>query len=199
MNAVLLSSENNDWGTPRALFEGIHARFRFTVDAAAHSRNNRLARYWSPEDSGLLHTWAGERVWLNPPYDDLDNFVGKARHEATAHGTRSALVVLLLPNRPDGWWHAHVERPEGRLLRSWYCPDSRVEWLAWEGLTVGIHRWPSRIPFVRPEGGTGAPFPNVVVIFVPRAEGRKHARPRRAGRWEGEGLAPLDWRAPATF
>lgn len=55
---------------------------------------------------GLAQPWAGERVWCNPPYSNIEPWAEKARLEVDAE-----LVVLLLPaNRTEqGWWQRQVE------------------------------------------------------------------------------------------
>lgn len=106
-------------GTPPGLVAAAEARWvpgGFTVDAAAQSTNAKVARYWSKIDNGLEQPWAGERVWCNPPYDDIGPWVRKAaRMEAE-------VAVLLLPVRASRpWWHdlmrsgAFLDFLEGRV------------------------------------------------------------------------------------
>jgi phage N-6-adenine-methyltransferase len=106
----------DDRATDPAVFSELHARFRFTVDAAAAPHNAKLPRFWTLHNSGLARSWAGERVWCNPPYSSLDEWVGKASSETSA-----ALIVMLLPaNRTEQmWWQTHIEpfRDRGARLR----------------------------------------------------------------------------------
>lgn len=83
-----------------------HERFGFTVDAAATVANARLPRFWTVEDDALSQSWAGERVWCNPPYSDILPWVDKAWTEIDA-----VLIVMLLPaNRTEQrWWQEGVE------------------------------------------------------------------------------------------
>lgn len=92
--------------TDPVLFEGWHERFRLSIDAAALPHNAKLPRFWTPEDDGLRQSWAGERVWCNPPYSDVPAWVRKAWRETSAE-----VVVMLLPaNRTEqGWWQDLVE------------------------------------------------------------------------------------------
>ncbi len=95
----------DDRQTVPEIFETFDRRFRFTVDAAASSRNAQLPRYWTVETDGLAQDWRGERVWCNPPYSTIRPWVEKAaRREAE-------LAVLLLPaNRTEqAWWQDVVE------------------------------------------------------------------------------------------
>jgi phage N-6-adenine-methyltransferase len=99
--------------TPREFFEPLHGRFGFTLDAAALPHNAKCERFFTPEDDGLVQSWAGERVWCNPPYSDIEPWTEKARTGG------AQLAVLLLPaNRTEqGWWQRQVEpyRREGSV------------------------------------------------------------------------------------
>jgi len=87
-------------------FAPLHERFKFTIDAAATRANARLERYWTPGDDALSRSWAGERVWCNPPHSNVAAWVAKAWRESAAD-----LVVMLTPaNRTEQhWWQEHVE------------------------------------------------------------------------------------------
>lgn len=89
-------------------FDPLHAIHRFTVDAAASDDAHVLPRYWTREMDGLIMPWFRERVWCNPPYSNIERWVGKAWEEVQ---DGCALVVMLLPaNRCEqGWWQRHVE------------------------------------------------------------------------------------------
>lgn len=92
-------------------------RFRFTIDAAASTENARLPRFWTAEQDALVQSWAGERIWCNPPYSDIRPWVEKAWQERNTE-----LIVMLLPaNRTEqGWWQDTVEPfrdRSDRLLR----------------------------------------------------------------------------------
>ena len=105
------SSARQDWETPPALFAALHARFRFTVDGAAHAGNAKLERYWS---DAFAQSWRGERVWCNPPYGryQIPFIEEAARREAE-------LAVLLIPVRTDTgvWQEIVLDRTEVWFLR----------------------------------------------------------------------------------
>lgn len=119
-------------------FAPLHERFRFTIDAAASATNARLERYWTIEDNALEQSWAGERVWCNPPYSDVRAWVSKGWREWTCE--RAELIVMLLPaNRTEQrWWQEmiepHRDNPSGPM---------RVEFL------------PGRMRFDRPNAIIG--------------------------------------------
>lgn len=96
----------DDRATTPEDFDPLHARFAFTLDAAAAAHNTKCERYYSIEDDGLAQSWEGERVWCNPPYSSIEPWVEKANAE-----TGARLIVMLLPaNRTEqGWWQRRVE------------------------------------------------------------------------------------------
>jgi phage N-6-adenine-methyltransferase len=117
--------------TAPEVFDPLHTRFGFTIDAAALPRNAKLARFWTPDDDALVQPWAGERVWCNPPYSDIEPWVRKAHDEwrlrrpGESLGAAELIVMLVPANRTEqGWWQRQVEpyRRERRL-------DFRVEFL----------------------------------------------------------------------
>lgn len=112
--------EVDDRGTAPEIFGPLMARF--TVDVAASAANAKCPRFYTVADDGLSRSWAGERVWCNPPYSDIRPWVAKAWASPGAE-----LVVMLLPaNRTEQqWWQRLVEpyrdRP-GSPLRSEFLP-----------------------------------------------------------------------------
>lgn len=100
--------EVDNLATTPEVFDPLHERFGFTIDVAALPHNAKLERYFTPEDDGLAQSWAGERVWCNPPYSHIEPWVAKAHAE---HAAGAELIVMLLPaNRTEqGWWQRQVE------------------------------------------------------------------------------------------
>lgn len=98
--------EVDDRGTTWEMFAPLDARFRFTIDVAAADHNAKVSTYYTREEDGLAQSWAGHRVWCNPPYSDIGAWVRKAWAETDAE-----LVVMLLPaNRTEQrWWQDHIE------------------------------------------------------------------------------------------
>lgn len=81
----------------------------FTIDVAASAANTKCARFYDEAADGLTQSWAGERVWCNPPYShpNLDRWIRKAWAE---HGAAECIVMLLPANRTEqAWWMELVE------------------------------------------------------------------------------------------
>ncbi len=109
-------SSVDDRKTSPEVFDPLHTRFAFTIDVAASTENAKLPRFYTIEDDGLARSWAGERVWCNPPYSNIRTWVEKADIEEEAE----SIVMILPANRTEqGWWQDLVEpvrdRPGSRL------------------------------------------------------------------------------------
>ena len=107
------NGDGRHWATPPEVFDPLHAEFRFTLDPCATASSAKVPRFYSEHDEpgssgvdGLSRSWAGERVFMNPPYGrEVYAWTRKARDEAA----RGALVVGLLPASTDlKWWHEDV-------------------------------------------------------------------------------------------
>ena len=111
---VLFSSAKMDWGTPVELFRCLHRMFRFTLDACADKQNHKLDHYYDEQADGLRQCWAGERVFVNPPYGrQVVSWVDKALFEYRANDVSS---VMLLPSRTCTRWFHDLVLPNARVM-----------------------------------------------------------------------------------
>lgn len=113
----LMSSDRDDWETPRSLFEELNAEFSFTLDAASSDSNAKCERHYTVEDDGLSKDRGGETVFCNPPYGrDVKLWAKKACEESMKPGTT---VVLLVASRTDtAMFHDHIlGKAEIRFIR----------------------------------------------------------------------------------
>lgn len=129
----------DDRGTDPVFIASLENRFgAFTLDVAAAAHNAKAGVYYTVEDDGLSHLWAG-RVWCNPPYSDCGSWVRKAWSEWSERGDGSLeLIAMLLPaNRVEqGWWQDHVEpyrdRPGSPLSVEFLRGRMRFDRPGWE-------------------------------------------------------------------
>jgi phage N-6-adenine-methyltransferase len=125
--------EVDDRGTLPEFVAGLEERFGepFTLDVAAAAHNAKAPRYFTRADDGLAQSWSGERVWCNPPYSNLADWLAKAWAEWP--NTRG--IVMLLPaNRVEQkWWQEHVEPFRDR------------------GGALSVEFLPGRMRFIRPD------------------------------------------------
>jgi len=99
--APLFSSARETWATPAEVYDALNAEFGFTLDPCPLMPAEKAGLpLWGTD--GLSRSWAGERVFCNPPYGPgVDRWLEKARE--------AELAVYLLPARTDTrWWHAYA-------------------------------------------------------------------------------------------
>ena len=82
----LLKSKSNEWETPKELYRALDNIFHFDFDPCPVN----------PAFDGLNEEWGG-RNYVNPPYDQLAQWIRKAYSEAS----KGKLVVMLIPSRTD--------------------------------------------------------------------------------------------------
>lgn len=137
--AIQHSSVDTLWATPSEWFAYLNLEFKFTLDPCCQPETAKCKRFFTPFENGLAQSWKDERVFMNPPYDDIAAWMQKAHDEARNNG---ALVVCFVPARVDtDWWHRYAVKGEIRF------PKGRVKF---EGASKT------------------APFPTAIVIFRPR-------------------------------
>lgn len=109
LNKGLMTSNSDEWTTPRWLFDRLNKRFLFSIDVAA-TRENRLCDAWyDSHDDGLTQSWEGERVFCNPPYSQISLWAHKFAFEAK----NASLIVALIPARVDTrWWQDHIAKAD---------------------------------------------------------------------------------------
>ncbi|WP_182655553.1 DNA N-6-adenine-methyltransferase [Stenotrophomonas lacuserhaii] len=84
-----------NWRTPRSMFEALNAEFDFTLDGASEPSNGLLQRASTAETP---ISWTGERVFCNPPWSNIRPFIDLAPWAEVA--------VFLVPARTNvGWFH----------------------------------------------------------------------------------------------
>ena len=139
MNTELMFSSKTDlWETPQDLFDKLNNEFHFTLDVCATPENAKCDSFYTKEQDGLSQPWKGV-VWCNPPYGkQIGSWVRRGFFASQSGNT----VVMLLPARTDTrWFHEYIHgKAEIRFIRG-------------------------RLKF----GGSknSAPFPSMVVVFMP--------------------------------
>lgn len=173
--------------TPRDVLLPLHKEFNFTLDPCASPEcfSVQLVKRWYGErDNGLQQSWANERVFCNPPYSNIPDWMAKIRTELNAI-VPAQLVVALLPAWPDRiWWHDYVEpyREGSKLVRN----DPRR-------CTVRFYK--GRITFGCPGNPLGikrgnGTFPSALVVWKGASQWASNGKGTTRGR-SASGAAPL--------
>jgi hypothetical protein len=99
----MTSADSWEWATPKALYEKLHAEFAFDFDPCPLGGEvDGSAR--------LINSWAGRRVFCNPPYGPKIASFLKCWSDAE-------LAVFLLPARTDTRWFHDICLPHAREIR----------------------------------------------------------------------------------
>lgn len=89
---------NDNFQTPKFLFDKLNNVFSFTLDAACISTNCLCANgnFFDQGVDGLTTSWAGHRVFCNPPFSGKDKWIAKAVEEV--ENNNCPVVVMVLPS-----------------------------------------------------------------------------------------------------
>lgn len=108
---VRLSSESEDWATPRDFYQRLDQEFGFTLDVCASADNHKCPRYIDKATDAFKADWAADEpgavvAWMNPPYGrSLPHWMALAFEWSL----RGVTVVCLVPNRVGSrWWTTWV-------------------------------------------------------------------------------------------
>lgn len=98
-NRALFSHESDHWATPEALRQKLYSEFALNFDPCPLNSNF----------NGLGMSWAGRRVFCNPPYSNIPAFLAK-------HAEAEA-AVYLLPSRTGTKWFHDIVLPHAKEIR----------------------------------------------------------------------------------
>lgn len=101
---VVFSSGNDEWETPKALYETLDSVFHFTLDPCATNDNHLTPKWFTKDDNGLEKGWDWNTVFVNYPYSDAKRWLEKIGQEWAVSD-----IVVLCPARTDvKAFHEHV-------------------------------------------------------------------------------------------
>jgi hypothetical protein len=105
MNTELFfSSKSPHWPTPAFLLEELNREFHFDFDPCP------LGECEQDGSAPLFTSWAGKRVFCNPPYDrGIARFLERA--------SEAECAVFLLPVRTDTKWFHDMVLPNAAEIR----------------------------------------------------------------------------------
>lgn len=123
MNASMMKSDKQEWGTPPDLFAAVSRVYGpFDLDVCALPQTAKCPAYYSLAngDDGLKAPWRGS-CFCNPPYNKLRKWIEKGVAELRAWNC--SRVVFLITARPDtiAWqdyifpYASHIHFLRGRL------------------------------------------------------------------------------------
>lgn len=113
VSRVVFSKRETVVETPPDFFEFWNRRLAFSLDVCASKENAKCRNYFTEKENGLIQPWGGFRVWCNPPYSHIGDWVDKALKETGSFGC--PVACLLLPSRTDRPWYQQLERRPHRV------------------------------------------------------------------------------------
>lgn len=81
-----IANYKDEWLTPPSIIKSL-GEFDLDPCSPVGRPFDTASKHFTIEDNGLVQTWNG-RVWCNPPYSDIEQWVRKCAH----HGDASVLV-----------------------------------------------------------------------------------------------------------
>lgn len=102
-NRSVFRSQTVEWPTPKAVYDALDVEFCFNFDPCPlGGTDDGLAT--------LFCTWAGKRVFCNPPY-------GPGMDKWLRRGLEAELAVFLIPARTDTRWFHELVLPKASEVR----------------------------------------------------------------------------------
>ncbi len=112
----IIPPASDEWITPQIVKDQLMSMFNFTLDAFADEHNSMCPRFFTKEQDAFIQSWAGERVFMNPPYSRVDEACEKAFQE-TQSGDCPLVGGLLASRTGSDWWKKWVD---GKALYKFY-------------------------------------------------------------------------------
>ena len=103
----LMSSNKQDWGTPKEFITWIEENFsmKIDLDVCAHSENNKCDAYFTIEDNAFDQDWYCVNGWMNPPYNNIVGFLEKCIEEVFVMNNAENMWVLIPARTDTKWFH----------------------------------------------------------------------------------------------
>lgn len=152
---VARNTGDNEWYTPAGFIEAARQVMGgIDLDPASSEiaqRTVQALRFYTKDDDGLAHPWAGS-VWLNPPY--AQPLIGKfVAHLLEAWDARQvSKAIVLVNNGTETQWGQQL-----LAVAAAVCFPS------------------SRIRFLHPDGKLGAPLQGQMIVYLAREKSSKFA------------------------
>jgi len=114
-----MTSNKQDWETPKWLFDKLNEKYSFTWDLASSVNNAKSINYFTEGEDSLNQDWSSLKgnLFLNPPYGrSLKKWVKKASETSLDENQK---LVMLIPARTDtSYWHDYIfDKAEIHFLR----------------------------------------------------------------------------------
>lgn len=119
--APMVSSKSNEWATPQSLFDYLDKQYKFTLDPCATKENAKCSKFYTQEDDGLFKSWAGESVFVNPPYGGhtrkwIEKSISEVRGKKLFSEMAVWVVMLIVSSTDRSYWHDLIDKEAHEIL-----------------------------------------------------------------------------------
>jgi ParB family chromosome partitioning protein len=143
-------SARDEWFTPAPVIElAREVMGSIDLDPCSCAEANLIvgaARFYTLADDGLRQPWFG-KIWMNPPFSQINDFVAKLLDELTAGRVTEA--IMLTHNSTDAAWFQQAARRASAVC----FPASRIRFVSPHGRAATSPPQGSAILYYGPHGG----------------------------------------------
>lgn len=107
---AIMTSDKQDWETPKELFDKLNNEFNFELDAFASDKNAKCKHYFTEQDDSFRQDWTKYKsIFINPPYTSKVQDEVLKKINDTISSDWNGVIVLLIPARTDTRrWHDYI-------------------------------------------------------------------------------------------
>ena len=182
----------DDYGTPQALYNALALEFHFNLDVCANLDNHKCSTWIGEDIDALTIDWWG-RVWMNPPFSKLDQFLSKMIKELVDGHIELGVALIAARSDTQAMFTASSYAGETRFLKgrvSYQVYPTQAQRMLIEKYAecyldgTVVMDWPEAVkeiglpktailalannpglPGGHPDLSIGAPFPSTVLVF----------------------------------
>lgn len=128
----IYTNPKDEWYTPKEVFDygaKILGGGEILDPATTPSQAKRLGvkKYYTKEIDGLSQKWENEKIWINPPFSNKEEFIKKAREAVNKFNCK---IVMLLPASLE----TKVFRKYILNYATLHIPNKRISFFNEEGI-----------------------------------------------------------------
>ena len=98
--------KSDDWFTPKWLYDSLKEEFNIDFDPCPYKDGEKM---------GLFNDW-GKRVFVNPPYSNIDAWLNKAMLELKK-GNSELIIFLVFARTGTKWFHKYIWDSQNHKFR----------------------------------------------------------------------------------
>lgn len=98
----LNNMSNDNWETPKYLFDHLNKKFNYGLDVCASKNNHKCDKFFTIEDDALKQPWTSNTIFCNPPYSNKMEWIKKGISEIKKQNC--IFISYVLPSELSTRW-----------------------------------------------------------------------------------------------